>query len=165
MSANTTVGTWLGFQVRYLPFLAFAGAAICFAGASSDVLRDQFWSSSNGVPKFFVAERVQDLGEVSADRTIQGKYLLHNKGNGTLAIEEVKPGCGRCVEILYHPREIRSGAKDTVHFALVTDRLHGDVRKTILVRSNDPSKPALTLTIIANVSPASVGTENASHTH
>lgn len=101
------------------------------------------------------AEPILDLGVVEKGDPIPCRFQLQNAGNRPILIEDIKPSCGACIKVKSFPREIPPGSQAIVETALLTETLTGPVRKTVSVKSNDPRKPRIILTVIADVREAS----------
>ena len=86
-----------------------------------------------------------DAGRVDAGTEIRHTFELRNRGPRPLQIA-VKPSCG-CTTTDWD-REIAPGATGKVTAQLDTTHLRGHVEKTVSVTTNDPSQPAVTLTIV-----------------
>lgn len=138
--------------MKYLSIAVFSVSAVCFAGATAKVAYYFLWSPGFWAPRLVVAEKIHDLGSVPADDHVPCKFAIRNAGSGPLTITEVKPGCGGCVEILSYPtRPLDPGQQGNIEVALLTKKLSGRVQKQLAVRSNDPRRPTMVLTIQAHV--------------
>ena len=103
-------------------------------------------------PQIECATETIDLGSVDGENSFPCEFIVTNTGNAPLEIVEIRPGCGSCLAIRDYPKSpIPSGEKGVISVSLLTEGLSGSVKKSFLVRSNDPRRPFLLLTIQAEV--------------
>lgn len=92
-----------------------------------------------------------DWGNVKPeDSPLKAKVKIMNTGNQLLEIKEVKPGCG-CTTAPLQNDKIKPGEHTYLDVTLKMSNYSGNVRKTILIRSNDPTKARSVLTLKCNV--------------
>jgi len=92
-------------------------------------------------PVLVTPDKILHLGMVVANQPEEWEVSITNGGFRPLRIANVRSGCSGCIEILSYPREpIARGEKGVIRFALKTESLSGQVRKFILITSNDPRR-------------------------
>lgn len=79
-------------------------------------------------------------------------FSFTNTGSGELRILQVEPTCGCTTALLSSPL-LRAGEHGAIRVVFDTENFSGEVLKEILVRSNDPGRPSITLRIAALVEP------------
>lgn len=104
-----------------------------------------------GVPKLRCDKPVFEFKEVWAGESVTATYIIHNDGKAPLEILSVKPSCG-CTVAKYD-KVIGPGYSGKVTANLRTKGMRTKIRKTIRVKSNDPKKPDLVLTLTGTVKP------------
>jgi hypothetical protein len=91
------------------------------------------------------------MGKVSQGEVLNVDFELHNEGDETLQIKAVRPTCGCTVADF--DREIPAGESGFIKAKLDTSDFSGPISKSILVMTNDPQDPSLTLVIKTDVHP------------
>jgi hypothetical protein len=107
--------------------------------------------ASDGGPKMVVPEKIIDLGQVAKGVVADVDFEIANEGSETLEIKAVRPTCGCTVADF--DREIAPGQKGAVRAKLDTSDFSGPVSKSILVMTNDPETPTVSLVIRGQVKP------------
>lgn len=102
-------------------------------------------------PKLVVKEMLKDMGKVSQGEVLDVDFELVNEGDETLQIKAVRPTCGCTVADF--DREIEAGTSGFIKAKLDTSDFSGPISKSILVMTNDPQDPSLTLVIKTDVHP------------
>jgi hypothetical protein len=93
----------------------------------------------------------QDFGDVFERAQYEYAFVVRNRGQADLVIEDVKPGCG-CT-VAKFDKVIAPGAEGKIELVLNGEQVHGKFSKTAVVKTNDPDHPELTLTIAGNEIP------------
>ena len=92
------------------------------------------------------------MGTVPPDSLTETEFFVTNRGVRPLRIDKVQSGCAGCVEIISYPKEpIRRGGSVPVRIALNTKSLKGNVRKSLVIVSNDPVHPVYSILVDAVV--------------
>jgi hypothetical protein len=109
-------------------------------------------SAETKKPQLFVAERVADLGKVLEGDKATASWKLENRGHADLIITGTKSSCGCAVVKLTEAERVIPPGK-VLMFKVVFDssRRRGPQKKTVLVETNDPTEPRLTLEFKATV--------------
>lgn len=81
---------------------------------------------------------------------MQHSFLLKNKGDKQLLIQEVKSTCG-CAEAKPSTTEIPPGGTAHLTIAFESEKRYGPQEQRAFVRTNDPVNPTTVLTIRADV--------------
>jgi hypothetical protein len=121
---------------------AVAIAAAVVAGAAADV---------EAGPKLVVPEKIKDVGTVAQGDVVEVDFALVNEGDETLEIKAVRPTCGCTVADF--DRQIPAGKTGYVKAKLETRDFSGPISKSVLIMTNDPSEPTVTVVIKTNVHP------------
>jgi len=102
-------------------------------------------------PKLVVPEKILDKGTVAKGEVVEANFKLVNEGSETLVVKAVRPTCG-CT-VADYDREIPAGGTGWVKAKLDTGDFAGPVSKSILVMTNDPQDPTVSVVIKADVKP------------
>ena len=103
-------------------------------------------------PKLVVEKDKIDLGEVKEGETVDAVFVLENKGDADLKIENVRTSCGcTTVKLTDQEKIIAPGGKQKVTARFNTKGRPGKQSKTVTVVSNDPEQANLKLTLTADV--------------
>jgi len=82
------------------------------------------------------------FGTVSTDQRAEKEFAITNTGFRPLRIASVRSSCSGCIEIVSYPQTpIYRNETVMVRIALKTEGLSGQVRKYIMIMSNDPRRP------------------------
>jgi hypothetical protein len=104
-----------------------------------------------GTPKLVIPTKIQDLGTVAQGQTVDADFKLRNEGDVPLVIKAVRPTCGCTVADF--DKEIAPGGEGWVRSKLDTTGFSGPISKSILVVTNDPQLPTMSVIIKAKVQP------------
>jgi hypothetical protein len=102
-------------------------------------------------PRLVVPEKILDQGEVAKGEVVEANFKLVNEGTETLVVKAVRPTCGCTVADF--DREIQPGGEGWIKAKLDTEDFSGPVSKSILIMTNDPDEPTVTVVIKADVQP------------
>ena len=109
------------------------------------------FAQTEGAPTMVVPSKIIDAGTGSQGVMVDAVFDLVNEGNATLIVKAVRPTCGCTVADF--DREIAAGATGKVKAKLDTKDFAGPISKSILVMTNDPQNPTVTLVIKADIRP------------
>ncbi len=101
-------------------------------------------------PRISFDNVVHDFGIVSPETSSFHEFTFKNTGTGTLKVENVEPACGCTVPSL-DKTEYASGETGALKVQYLSDSQFGPTIKQLLVRSNDPTNPEVTLAINATI--------------
>jgi hypothetical protein len=102
-------------------------------------------------PSLELEQTVWDFGTITQGQPLDLEIRVSNPGDEDLLLE-VKPTCG-CT-VVDSERIIPPGSSGTIQAEISTATMRGSVSRRILVVSNDPEHPAVSLTATAEVIPA-----------
>lgn len=108
-------------------------------------------AQNEGSPALVVPAKILDAGTVSQGVVVDAVFDLVNEGDGALSIKAVRPTCGCTVADF--DKQIAAGTTGHVSAKLDTKDFSGPISKSILVMSDDPQSPTVTLVIKADVRP------------
>ncbi|GLH72760.1 hypothetical protein GETHLI_12620 [Geothrix limicola] len=123
--------------MRILPLLLLPSAILCAAPEA-------------GAPRISFIKSHHNLGIVNADQTTHCAFTVTNTGGATLKISRIEPSCG-CTSTNLGKDELRQGESTQIQVDFDPKNFLGPVKKLIVVHSNDPANPALTLSFEAKV--------------
>lgn len=106
---------------------------------------------AGGGPKIVVPEEKKDVGTVAKGETIKHAFVVKNTGTADLHITDVKPACGCTVSEF--DKVIKPGGEGKITATVDTKNFQGSISKTMLVITDDPATPQLTLYLMAFVKP------------
>jgi len=129
-------------NTQHLRFLVFAAMVIGAATA---------FAQTDGSPMLVVPSKIVDIGTVAQGVTVDAVFDLVNEGDAKLVIKAVRPTCGCTVADF--DAEIAAGATGQIKAKLDTKDFAGPVSKSILVMTDDPQNPTVTLVIKADIRP------------
>ena len=102
-------------------------------------------------PRVSFDKETNDLGRVLYGATVVGQFTVMNIGDETLIIWDIQVDCG-CTQILHESQELSPGATSRIIVEFDTTLgKPGKKQRHVHVRSNDPSRPEVTLTLLAEV--------------
>lgn len=96
------------------------------------------------VPRLQVDAEQHDFGPLVQNRAVTHVFKVRNAGSAPLTIRRVVPACG-CTSTLLGQSTLAPGEATDLQVTLNTTGMSGRVRKTVLVESDDPERPNLTL--------------------
>jgi hypothetical protein len=108
-------------------------------------------ASAQGGPNMVVEEKVKDVGIVAQGEVVDVDFKIANEGGDVLQIKAVRPTCG-CT-VADYDKEIPAGGSGFVKAKLDTKDFSGPISKSILIMTNDPREPTLSVVIKATVQP------------
>lgn len=115
--------------------------ALCAVGQTAETNK-----ADTKKPKIEIDNEVFVFPNTVEGTQLTHDYIIRNKGNDTLKIENVKPGCG-CTAANF-TREIPPAGEGKISIKFDTTGYGGKApEKPITVISNDPERPSIELTI------------------
>ncbi len=126
----------------FVPLVAALAVAVTATGVITVMPSP---SAAQSKPSIEIPRMREDLGRVFERANYEYSFVVRNRGNADLVIEDVKPGCG-CT-VAKFDKIIAPGGEGKIELVLDGQRVHGEFAKTATVRTNDPDHPELTLTI------------------
>lgn len=124
--------------------LGLVAAALLAAGAASGRTEEQ------KTPRIRVEPETFDFGKALPAKTLRKEFTLSNFGDAELVIENVSTTCG-CTAALASDTKLAPGSSTMLRVTLETRSYSGKLERQVLVRSNDPKTPLLTVKVSATV--------------
>jgi len=128
---------------------AIAGVLLAAALAAAAVPAPAL-GAEDSAPRISVDPEAFDFGKAQPGKTLRKEFTLANYGAALLVIENVSTTCG-CTAALASDTKLKPGASTQLRVTLETRSYSGRVERQVLVRSNDPKTPLLTVKISATV--------------
>jgi hypothetical protein len=122
---------------------AVLAAALALAGPGS---------AASSPPRIAFESEACDLGSVVQGEQPDCDFVFTNTGTGDLRILQLEPTCG-CTTALLSAPLARSGERGAIRVVFDSANFAGEVVKEVEVRTNDPTRPSLTLRVKALVEP------------
>jgi hypothetical protein len=101
-------------------------------------------------PKIIVEPATFNFGSVLQNKELTKDFTIRNVGTEELVIDNVSTTCG-CTVADLKSRNLKPGANTPMHVTLQTRTNVGKIVKTVMIKSNDPLKPLLEVTLQADV--------------
>ena len=112
-------------------------------------------------PKIQFAQEAYDFGKIPAGEIINHIFTFTNTGDQLLEINDVRPSCG-CTAAGSWEHKVEPGKSATIPIRFNSTEYTGDIHKTVIVVSNDPSETNLVLHIRGTIwRPIAVTPDNA----
>jgi hypothetical protein len=109
-------------------------------------------AQAEGKPSIRFEKMVYDFGKTSQVATVSGVFKFKNDGDAILKVEPPAPSCG-CTVAGLKPDTLRPGESGELAFTINLGLYRATLEKHIVVRSNDPLTPEVSLTIKADYTP------------
>jgi hypothetical protein len=122
---------------------AAALGALCWIAAAA--------AAQGPGPNMVVPEKIKDVGTVAQGEVVEVDFRLVNEGGQPLQVKAVRPTCG-CT-VADYDKEIAAGGEGLVKAKLDTKDFAGPISKSILIMTNDPREPTVSVVIKADVRP------------
>jgi Protein of unknown function (DUF1573) len=104
-------------------------------------------------PRIRVEPEGFDFGRAQQNKTLRKEFTLRNFGEAQLVIEGVSTTCG-CTAAITADTHVEPGGSTQLRVTLQTRSYSGKVERQVLVRSNDPQTPLLSVKVSAMVEKA-----------
>jgi hypothetical protein len=88
---------------------------------------------------------------VAKGEVVEASFKLINEGTGTLNVKTVRPTCG-CT-VADYPKEVAAGSEGAIVAKLDTAEFSGPISKALLLMTDDPETPTMSLVLKAMVQP------------
>jgi len=106
-----------------------------------------------GGPRIAVEPPAFDFGKAVQNKTLQKEFSIRNLGDADLVLDSVTTSCG-CTVADGYVKVVKPGASTHMQVSLQTRTSSGKLQKSVLIKSNDPSKGLYELKLEATVAPA-----------
>lgn len=87
-----------------------------------------------------------DFGVVKQGENLEHIFKFTNDGDGALEIISVQPSCGCTGVVMDEKKEYKQGEEGEIKINFNTQGREGINTKTVIVNTNDPVNPVVTLT-------------------
>jgi hypothetical protein len=95
-----------------------------------------------------------DFGRAVQNKTLEKEFHVQNFGDADLVIEGVTTTCGCTAAFMDEDNKVmKPGASRPLRVTLQTREYKGRVARTVLVRSNDPTRSLMEIKVEATVVP------------
>ncbi len=98
-----------------------------------------------GQPKIDIPETRHDFGRVFERKQYIHNFVVYNRGDADLIINNVRPGCG-CT-VTNFDKLVRPGKEGKIEFVLDGEKVHNQFSKSATVSSNDPVHATMTIAV------------------
>ncbi|MGE5234028.1 MAG: DUF1573 domain-containing protein [Acidobacteriota bacterium] len=141
-------------------FAALSGATLAFSQAPATTPSPAVTPAASATPaaspakpqpKAVLVDPVHDFGIQPAGDKLVWEFTVRNDGQAPLLISDVRPSCACTVASF--DKTIAPGATGRVRVELDTQGMSGSMSKQLVVMTNDPTNPSLTLTLQATLRP------------
>lgn len=105
-------------------------------------------------PRIRVEPEAFDFGKTLPEKTLRKEFTLRNFGEAELVIEGVSTTCG-CTAAITAKTRLAPGDSTQLSVTLETRSYSGKLERQVLVRSNDPKTPLLSVRVSATVASSS----------
>jgi hypothetical protein len=122
------------------------------SGSSPEALSPSAGEAAHRQPKIRFDQPDYDFGEAEAGDEVEHTFVFENAGDDLLTITKVRTSCG-CTAALVSEEKVSPGKTGEIKATLLTKGFQGDVKKSLLVESNDPDNELVRLTIGGKVLP------------
>lgn len=103
-------------------------------------------------PRVAVEPSRFDFGRLLAGRTVSKELVVRNHGGRTLEIRSVSTDCG-CTVVGAFRKALAPGGRSAVRVSFTAPDAPGRTEKRVVVKTNDPDRPAVEVTLAAEVVP------------
>jgi uncharacterized protein DUF1573 len=91
-----------------------------------------------------------DFGKAIQNKTLQKEFSIKNYGDADLVVDSVSTSCG-CTVADGYSKVVKPGASTHLNVSLQTRTSTGKLQKSVLIKSNDPTKALYELKLEAVV--------------
>jgi len=145
-------------RLQTLQVVLFVASFAFFALVLADFAYQRVVAAAFFHPRISFDTTILDVGTVSHQDRVPVEFRFRNTGGAALTLQEIKPSCGGCIEVGDYPHEsVAPGTSGVVKAFLLAENLSGDVRKVLMVKSTDPMKEWVPLTVVGRISPREDG--------
>jgi mono/diheme cytochrome c family protein len=113
-------------------------------------------------PRIRFEASTHDFGTLRSDQPTEYAWPFRNEGDAPLKILGTRPSCG-CTATTLSDEPVPPGGTGHLRVTFDPVGMEGSIRKTLAVLSDDPERPRLLLTILAEVEAVAVEREAGTH--
>jgi Protein of unknown function (DUF1573) len=128
--------------------VAAIGAVALVVGMANRVTAD--FGDEALPPRLEIGELQLDFGPIQAGVALDADFPVRNRGGRRLILTVAERSC-RCIKTGHPQIIVPPGATATLPAHLNTENLEGPFRWEIHYRTNDPTRPELTLVVLAAI--------------
>jgi hypothetical protein len=103
-----------------------------------------------GGPRLTVEPPSFDFGKAIQNKTLQKEFSIKNHGDADLVLDSVSTSCG-CTVAEGYSKVVKPGASTRLLVSLQTRTSMGKLQKSVLIKTNDPTKSLYELKLEATV--------------
>lgn len=103
-----------------------------------------------GGPRMSVEPPSFDFGKAIQNKTLQKEFSIKNFGDADLVLDSVSTSCG-CTVAEGYSKVVKPGASTHLLVSLQTRTSTGKLQKSVLIKTNDPTKAVYELKLEAVV--------------
>lgn len=107
-------------------------------------------------PRIFVEPPSFSFGKSFQNKTLTKEFSLRNYGTEALVVESVSTSCG-CTVADLKTKTLKPGESTPLRVSLETRTTTGLLARSVLIKSNDPTRGILEVKVEVTVSPQSRG--------
>jgi Protein of unknown function (DUF1573) len=134
-----------GIQVANRSLVLLLCSAAGLALAAGDVT----FASGRPTPKAVTPFTSFNFGDVYRGEIISQIFVIRNEGDADLQMGDFTAGCG--CEVTRSDRVIPPGKEGMATLEVQTVSQRGEIYKTATLHTNDPERPAIVFTLVANI--------------
>lgn len=101
-------------------------------------------------PAISCEEPTWEFGTVAEGEVVRHTFVVKNAGAAPLKIESARGSCG-CTATVVSSNEVPPGGEARIDVSVNTQGRRGSLDKSVVVASNDPQNPRLTLKVVGRV--------------
>ncbi|MEK6321493.1 MAG: DUF1573 domain-containing protein [Acidobacteriota bacterium] len=125
------------------------GLLVCLATALTMAADDVARAAARPAPKAVIPFTSFSFGDVYRGEIISQIFVIRNEGDAELQIRDFTSGCG--CEVTRSDKVIPPGKEGTATLEVQTASQSGEINKTATLHTNDPERPAIIFSLVANV--------------
>lgn len=97
---------------------------------------------ASSAPQIYLPTQKIELGDAMHGDIAKGSFIVANRGNAPLTIEDIGASCG-CTVIDFESTVLEAKKELTINFTVDTIGKVGEIRKAISIKTNDPDTPEI----------------------
>ena len=150
LSVVVGVGLGIGATLLRLKLAPWDGTAEGAMGRQSDASPSQEALTGARAPKVKVDKEEYDYGMMDSQSEGHHDFKVTNVGEGTLTLEKGDKGC-KCTEFSIEKTRLKPGESAKVTMKWLAKSVEGQLRNRVTVKTNDPDRPRVELTVTGTV--------------
>jgi hypothetical protein len=130
-------------------FKGSAAVVVLLIGASANAQQTDMGKTPPRAPRAYVPIDSYDFGDIYKGEAISQLFVIRNEGDAELKIESLSTGCG--CSVIDSDRVIPPGKEGRAELKIDTSSQSGHINKFATLRTNDPDRPNIVLSLSANI--------------